>query len=312
MHDPSLLVLAHYMLGWTWFNVGEIPRALGHLEDSTALYAPHQRRAVAFRAGQDPGVACLSFATLALWMLGYPDQTRTRSHQALRLAQELAHPFSMAFAWIWAAAIPHQLRREALQAEQRAATAVAFSTEHGFALLEAWGTMLQGWAWAAQGQRAEGIAQMHRGFALHRSTGAEALQPYFLALLAEAYGKEGQCDQGLCLVAEALRAVDNLGERFYAAELHRLKGELILAQSVDDCTAGETCFQKALDIARSQQARSWELRAAMSLARLWQQQGKREEARQVLAEVYEWFTEGFDTADLQDASALLNELEGGR
>jgi class 3 adenylate cyclase/predicted ATPase/predicted transcriptional regulator len=306
--DSSLFVLAHYTLGWTSFSMGEIVRAQGHLEESTALYTPDQRRSVAFRSGQDPGVTCLAYTTLALWILGYPDRTPTRSHQALILAQELAHPFSMAFALIWAATIPHQFRREALQAYQRAATAVAFSTEHGFALLEAWGTILQGWALAAQGQREEGIAQMHQGLAIHRTTGAEALQPYFLALLAEAYGKGGQIDQGLCLVAEALAAVDNFGERFYAAELHRLQGELLLQQSSDNATEAESCFAQAMVIAQKQSAKSWELRAATSLARLWQQQGKRQEAHDLLAPIYGWFTEGFDTADLKDAKALLDEL----
>jgi class 3 adenylate cyclase/predicted ATPase len=307
-HDSSLFVLAHYTMGWTWFNVGEIARAWGHLEESTVLYASDQRHAVAFRSGQDPGVACRSFATLALWILGYPDRARTSSHEALRLAQDLGHPFSLAFAWIWAAAIPHQLRREALQAQARAATAVAFSTEQGFALLEAWGTMLQGWALAAQGRSEEGITQMHQGFATHRTTGAEALQPYFLALLAEAYGQVGRLEQGLCLVAEALVAVDNFGEQFYAAELYRLKGVLLLQQSSDNQAEAESCFQQAITIAQNQQAKSFELRTATSLARLWQQQGKREKARLVLGDIYNWFTEGFDTADLKDAKALLDAL----
>jgi class 3 adenylate cyclase/predicted ATPase len=307
-HDTSIFVLAHYTLGWTCFNLGEIARARAHLEESTALYTPRQRHTAAFRSGQDPGVACLSFATLALWSLGYPDRARSRSHEAVRLAQELAHPFSIAFALIWAAAIPQQLCREALQAHEQAQTAVAFATEQGFALLAAWGTILRGWALAVQGQSEEGIAQMTQGLAAHRTMGSEALLPYFLALLAEAHGKVGRIEQGLHLVAEALAVADDHEERFHEAELHRLKGELLLQQSADNQPEAESCFQQAISIAQRQQAKSWELRAATSLARLWQSQNKRQDAADLLAPVYNWFTEGFDTADLQDAKALLDEL----
>jgi predicted ATPase len=307
-YDTPILVLAHYTLGWTCFNLGEIASARTHLEESTALYTPRQRHTAAFRSGQDPGVACLAFATLALWILGYPDRARSRSHEAVRLAQELAHPFSIAFALIWAAAIPHQLCREALQAHEQAKTAIAFSTEQRFALLEAWGTILRGWAQAVQGQSEEGIAQMNQGLAAHRTMGSEALLPYFLALLAEAHGKVERVEQGLHLVVEALAVADDHAERFYEAELHRLKGELLLAQSPDNQSEAESCFQEAIRIAQRQQAKSWELRTATSLAKLWRSQGKRDKARELLSPVYSWFTEGFDTADLIDAKTLLDEL----
>jgi predicted ATPase len=307
-HDTPILVLAHYTLGWTYFNLGAIANARIHLEDSTALYAPRLRHTVTFRSGQDPGVGCLSFVTLALWILGYPDRARMRSQEALVLAQDLAHPFSMAFARIWAAAIPHQFCREVLQARQQAETAVALSTEHEFGLLEAWGTILRGWALAVQGQSEQGIVQINHGLAAHRTMGSEALLPYFLALLAEAHGKVERVEQGLQLVVEALAVADDHEERFYEAELHRLKGELLLAQSPDNQSEAESCFQEAISIAQRQQAKSWELRAATSLARLWKSQGKRQEAYDLLAPVYEWFTEGFDTADLIDAKALFDEL----
>ena len=167
---------------------------------------------------------------------------------------------------------------------------------------------MRGTALAAQGQGVEGIAQMRQGLAALRATGTAVGMPRYLAWLAEAYGQVGQVDEGLHLLAEALTIVDTTGERFYEAELHRLHGELLLRQAVPEAPAAEACFQRALDVARHQQAKSWELRAAMNLARLWQQQGKRDEARALLAEVYDWFTEGFDTADLQDAKALLEEL----
>jgi predicted ATPase len=169
-------------------------------------------------------------------------------------------------------------------------------------------TILRGWALTAQGQGVAGVAQMHQGLAAYHATGAAMGQTYLRALLVEGYGNVGQVDTGLRLLAEILAVVERTGERVWEAELYRLKGTLLLRQSVPDEHQAETCFQIALAIARRQQSKSLELRATMSLSRLWQQQGKRQEARQLLAEVYGWFTEGFDTADLQEAKALLDEL----
>ena len=169
---------------------------------------------------------------------------------------------------------------------------------------------MRGWALAAQGQGAEGAAQVRQGLAAHQATGSEQHRPYYLALLAEAYGSIGQTAEGLSLLAEALATVDRTGGRGWAAELHRLQGELLLAQAGKrpQVPEAEACLHQALDVARRQQAKSWELRAAMSLARLWQRQGKRQEAYDLLAPIYSWFTEGFDTADLQEAKALLEGL----
>jgi predicted ATPase len=167
---------------------------------------------------------------------------------------------------------------------------------------------MEGWARAEQGQGEEGMTQIRQGLTATRAAGAGIVRPYFLALLSEAYRKAGQTEEGLRVVAEALSEGDETGQRYYEAELHRLQGELLLAQAGNNRTVAEACFHQGISIARSQQAKSLELRAATSLARLWQQQGKREEARQVLAAVYNWFTEGFDTADLKDAKALLDEL----
>jgi len=186
---------------------------------------------------------------------------------------------------------------------------VTLATEQGFAFWSTTGTILRGWALSAQGQGAEGIRQMRQGLTAWRATGAAISLPNWLGLLAEAYGRVEQPAEGLPLLEEALVAVHSTGERFYEAELHRLKGELLLLATDKEA---EACFQQALAVARRQQAKSWELRTATSLARLWQQQGKREEARQLLGDIYGWFTEGFDTADLKDAKALLEELEDGR
>ena len=167
---------------------------------------------------------------------------------------------------------------------------------------------MRGWALAMQGQGAEGLTQLRQGLDAYRATGAEFQRPHFLSMLAEVHRSLGQPEAGLTALSEALALVETTGERYYEAELHRLKGELLLQQAAPEVSHAETCFQQALDIARRQQAKSLELRAAMSLGRLWQQQGKRQEAQALLAGVYHWFTEGFDTADLQEAKALLHAV----
>jgi len=192
--------------------------------------------------------------------------------------------------------------------QERAEALIALSTEHGFPHWLTYGTILRGWALAAQEEGAEGIAQMRRGLAIYRKTGAELHLPYFLGLLADADAKAGKIEEGLVALNEALDTIKKTGERHGEAELNRGKGELLLMQQGQKVEEAEECFRKALDTARRQQAKSLELRAAMSLSRLWQQQGKQKEARQMLAEIYDWFTEGFDTADLQEAKALLEEL----
>jgi predicted ATPase len=188
---------------------------------------------------------------------------------------------------------------------------MALSTEQGFAFYLGWGTILRGWALAEQGGEEEGVTQICQGLAAYRATGAEFFRPYYHALLAEAQGKMGRVAEGLSVLTEALTLVDKTAERIYEAELHRLQGELLLKQTVPDAQQAEACFHQALAVARRQQARSLELRAALSLSRLWQQQGKRAEAHELLAEVYGWFSEGFDTADLQEARALLEALATG-
>jgi len=333
--DLALLLVAHFSLGFTLGDLGEFAPAREHLQQGLALYDPQQHRSLAFLYEQDFGVSCLGFMALTLWHLGYPDQALQRSHEALTLAQKLTHPFSLAAA-LGMAVIVHQCRREGQAVQQRAEALITLASEQGFALWVAWGSMLRGWALAAQGQGEEGIAQMRQGLTAFRATGAETPRSHFLALLAEASGKEGQIEEGLTLLAEALAVVHKTGERFSEAELYRLKGTLTLqskaslgqvsdksraSQDKSEITSpqhptpstqaeaeAEACFHKAIEIARRQQAKSLELRAVMSLSRLWQQQGKIEEARQMLAEIYGWFTEGFDTKDLQEAKALLAEL----
>jgi predicted ATPase len=312
VQDPVFLLGAHFVLGQTLYFLGELAPAREHLEQGIALYDPQQYRSLVW-AGAHPGAQCLSYAALALWHLGYPDQSLKRSHEALALAQELSHPFSLAFAFA-SAAFLHQYHRAGQSSRERAEATIALSSDQGFPFWLAIATILRGWALAEQGQAEEGIGQIRQGMAAYWATGAEMFRPFYLALLAEAYGKGGQAEEGLSVLAEALEFVHKTGERYYEAELYRLRGELTLVQSsvqrLESSVQkeGEECFLKALDIARQQQAKSWELRAATSLARLWQQQGKTAEAHKLLSEVYNWFTEGFDTKDLQEAKALLDEL----
>jgi TOMM system kinase/cyclase fusion protein len=305
--EPMRLLEAHRALGVPLFYLGELVAARAHLEQEMALYDPQQQRSHASHYGVNPRVSCLSTVIWPLWLLGYPDQALERCHDALTLAQELSHPYSLAYA-LQGAIRFHRFRREVQAAQERAEALLALSIEQGFAQWEAAGAMIRGWGLAEQGQEDEGIAQIRQGLAAWQGMGIEAGQPYWLALLADAHTRIGQVEEGLHVLAEAFVLVDKNGERWWEAELHRLKGELLLGQSGPDEHQAEAYFHQALNIAHRQQAKSLALRAAMSLSRLWQQQGKPAEARQLLAEIYGWFTEGFDTADLQEAKAMLEEL----
>jgi DNA-binding winged helix-turn-helix (wHTH) protein/predicted ATPase len=301
--DPEGLLIAHSMLGPPCLSLGELGAAHEHLAQGIALYDMQQHRGLALRYGDDPGVTCRSLAALVLWCRGYPDQALQSNHAALALAQALATPYTLAFALSFTAWI-HTRRREGRAAQTYSEALTTLATAHGFQFWTAEGTILRGWALTAQGQHAEGLAQMHQGLAAYQATGAEMGRPSHLALLAEAYGNGGQPAEGLTVLAQAFTAVDTTRERLYEAELHRLRGELWRHHGLAE-SAVEACFRQALALARRQGAKALELRAAVSLSRLWQSQGQRAEARQLLAEVYGWFTEGFDTADLQEAKALL-------
>jgi adenylate cyclase len=287
---------------------GEPAVARTHLTQALALYDSQAHRALAVRYGIDLGVASHSHLARDLWCLGFPAQALQHSQAARTLAEEVVHPDSLAQALVYAAVV-HQCRREVLAVHEQAAAALTLATEQGFVQRVAWSTVLRGWALAMQGQGEASLTEMRQGLAAELATGATLWQLYFLGLLAEAYGAGGNPEAGLHALAEALAVTDTTEARYYAAELYRLKGALLLQQAVPDAAQAEACFQQALAIARQQQAKSFELRAATSLARLWQSQGKRQEAYDVLAPVYHWFTEGFDTADLQEAKTLLDQLQ---
>jgi class 3 adenylate cyclase/predicted ATPase len=302
--DPTLAVIAHYVLGTTWLWLGVLPTARTHLEEGIARYTLDQRRAPVFRMGQDPGLVCQIYAALTLWLLGYPAQALARLHDGLALAYELAHPYSLAWARCWVAFVS-QLYRDVPAVREHAEAAVALSTEQSFPYWAALGTILRGWALAMQGRNEVGMAEVRQGIAGWRATGAALLGPYFCTMLADVSAHLGHPADGLQALAEAHTLMEQQEERWWEGEVCRLRGVLLLRQPETPQAEAEAWLQRALDVARRQEAKSLELRAAMSLSRLWQQQGKRQEAHDLLAEVYAWFTEGFDTADLQDAKALL-------
>jgi class 3 adenylate cyclase/predicted ATPase len=307
-HDQALLTYAEIARGTTLFWMGEFLSTRETLEKAIALYNPERHRPLIFRyGGPETGVRCLSYAALTLWHLGYPDQALKRSNEALALAQALSHPFSLAFAQSFVGVL-RQYRRQARAAQENAEVAIALSAEHGLSDYLAFAASLRGWAMAEQGSHEKGIAQLQDGLAASRATGAELTRTHFLCSLAEACMEAGRLDDGLSALTEALAIADEHEIRFYEAETHRLKGELLLKQNNSNATEAQSCFERAIEIARRQNGKSLALRATMSLSRLLDKHGKREEARAMLAQVYNWFTEGFDTADLRAAKAVLDEL----
>jgi predicted ATPase len=306
-HDPALAVLAHYALGATWFHLGGLRAARTHLEEAIARYTPDQSRTPAFRLGLDPGVGCRLYAAMTLWCLGYPAQALARLHEGLALAHALAHPVSLAWARVHAA-IVYQFYRDVPAVHEQAEAAVALSTAQGFPLWAEGGTILRGWALALQGQGEVGLAQLRQGIAGYRATGAADHVPYYCILLADVADRLGHPVDGLQALAEAHTLVEQQEERWWEAEVCRLRGVLLLRQPGTPQAEVETWLQRALDVAHRQEAKALELRAAVSLSQLWQQQGRRAEAWELLTSVYGWFTEGFDTADLQEAKALLETL----
>ena len=307
VQDSALLLDAYCGLAQTLFCLGELARARALFEQGLAYYDPQQHHALSLRYAQNHAVTSLSWLSWSLWLLGYPDQGEQKIHAVLTLAQEQSHSLTLGSALAWASHF-YVYRRDESAAYTQAEAAVQLSTEQGLPFRAAQGMMLRGWALASLGAVEEGMVQLRQGLEGWRTTGAAISLPYFLGLLADVCVRGAQVQEGLATLAEALAYVDKTGERYAEAELHRLKGELLLAQVPPDASQAESCFRRALAIAQRQQAKSWELRAAMSLSRLWQRQGKRQAAHDLLAPIYGWFTEGFATPDLQEARALLDEL----
>ena len=327
--DASLMVWAYRALAEVAFQRGEFQAATAYCETRVPVADLQQRHAQTVVYGEDPATALLLFSSVGLHALGYPDRAWQKVRETLDLARELSRPFNLVVAFFVATWVSIY-RREPAEAREHAEAMLALVAEQGYAYFAAVGSVYRGWALSAQGEGEAGQAEIRQGLTACQSMGAAEGRSHLLTSLAEAYGQSGQSEDGLTAVAEGLAFVDRTEERAQEAELHRLQGELIL-QKFKACPEpsrriqgskpvlsevegfngeeeAEACFHKALAIAQHQEAKSWELRAVMSLARLWQQQGKVDEARELLAPVYNWFTEGFDTADLKDAKRLLEEL----
>jgi predicted ATPase len=300
-------MLAHFALGNNCFNMGELLPALEHLNAVVSIYDPARDGPAAVHHSVDAKASGLAYVALTLWGLGYPDQALKRAYEAFEFAQAISHLHSVASTQCILGIVQH-LRREAPAAQETAERLIAFCTEHGFSLWLAFGTYQFGWALAEQGRHANGIPQIEEGIAGHRATGARIGHPYFLCTLAAACLQAGRLDDAENALSAALTLAEEQEGREHEAEIHRVTGELLLKRNESNARESQGCFERAIEIARGQSARSYELRATTSLARLLASEGRRDEARTMLAEIYGWFTEGFDTADLKDARALLDEL----
>jgi predicted ATPase len=308
--DPDQLIRAHQALSITSLCLGEPAAAVEHMNQGIALYDAKRDGNHVQLYGQDPPGVGQAFGAVALWLLGYPEQAVLCSREALALARDSSQPSTLALAFHFAA-ILHQYRREGLAVLEHAETAIATAMEHGLSFWLPGGSVMRGWALADKGECASGIAEARRGLASHGATGTGTYKTYYLAVLADALYDAGRFEEGLAALDEALARMQENGECYHGAELHRLKGEFLRRRQASTESAereAEASFHQAVTIARQQQARSLELRALMSLTRLLKKQNRQVEARPLLSECYSWFTEGFDTPDLRDAKALLEQI----
>jgi class 3 adenylate cyclase/predicted ATPase len=307
--DATLSLGAHFAVGVSLLTLGEFGQGFEHIKQGSGIYDRSQHSRQVRTYGQDNGVICLCYEAFCLWFLGHPDQALKRIREALTLARELSHPTTTVTAaniacWVY------QLFRDGQATLEQAEAAISLSADREFEFWRAMGEIMRGWALTRQGMLENGIAHIRTGMSAFRSTGGEIMLPYFMYLLAEAYGRLGLDKEGLGILTEAQAAIESSGERWCEAEVQRLKGELILLQpDILNSQEAEACFRRALATARAQNAKSLELRAAISLSRLLQRQGKPASARDVLTAVYNWFTEGFNTTDLREARKLLEQLQ---
>jgi predicted ATPase len=306
--DPLLLALCHWRMGFILGARGEYTAARVHLQEMIAFYEPQHHSDLIVLSGSDPGVGALANDACCLWALGYPDQARQRSQTALAIARELDHPFALAEALWCAGCRMSSMRRDANELKGYAEELLQLANEKGMPTWLGMATSFRGEALAILGKLPEALAQLREGQALGESTDVRVYLTRKLGILAMTLAEMGRVEEGMATLDQALTLVEKTGERHWKAEIHRLRAELCLMQS--EHPEAEAEYRKAIKVARRQRARSWELRATVSLARLYQQQGRTEDARRELAEIYGWFTEGFDTPDLAEARALLDTLCG--
>jgi predicted ATPase len=306
--DTAAQAVAHRCLGAGLMFHGELAPALTHFDQSVRLYQVADRTSPVFLWGSNVRVGCLNFAPLVILWQGYPNQALTLSQEALAAARELRHAFTLSHVlhlncWLY------QIIGDSQIVLERAAQQIASAGEHGLPVWLASGYVFHGWAVAMGGDIEAGTAEMRQGLATIRGAGTHRLQvAHYLGLLGHVHAQAGNSAEAISLISEALTSAEEVDERWFEAELHRLKGEALLTLSAKHTADAEHCFRRSLGVAQEQKAKLWELRAAMSLARLWHDHGKSAEAHDLLAPVYGWFSEGFDTADLLHAKALLDEI----
>jgi predicted ATPase len=300
------LMVGHRLVGMTALHTGDIAGSRKHFDRAIALYDPVEHRALAPRFGQDIRVAARTFRAIALWLLGYPAFALADIESALKDGREIDHGPSLMYALHRAAVSNMQLGYYAA-ASKHADELVTFATQKGVGFWKSFGVLDQSVASAALGNSADAVQKIASAIGAHRSMGSTVNLPEYLVYLANAHAQLGQIDDAWRCIDEAT-TMEASGEKWYEAEVNRVAGEIALKASKPDAAKAQACFERSLAIARKQQAKSLELRAAMSMARLWRDQGKRDEARELLAPVYGWFTEGFDTRDLKEAKASLDQL----
>ena len=305
-NDSAGLVLGHVSSGRNLMFTGKFASSRSHLEKVPALYDPVSHRSLAQEAVIHTHVLSQAYLGIVRFCLGFPEQGLTQSRAAIAETRKLAHPPSLALILAFGV-ILLSLVRDNAPVDQLVDQLVAVATDQGFPFYRALGTIYRGWVKVKNGDVTEGLSLLHNGSSAHRATGTELWAPYHIALVARACEIAGQTEESLTLLDDALQIVERTSERLLEAELYRHKGRVLLQQGHSE--AAEELYRKALSIAREQEAKLWELRAAASLARLRRDQARHAEARDLLAPVYDWFTEGFDTLDLKKAKALLDELE---
>ena len=305
--DALLEALGHWHLGFILFALGDFITAHTHLQQVISFYRPQEHhRPFVFLRGSDAGVSALTYDACCLWCLGYPNQALKRSQEALALARELDHAFTLADVLCFGGCLFNQLRQDVQALKENAEDLMRLSKRMDFSSFWGTGTCYWGETLVKLERVEEGIAQIRQGMEIRQSVGARCYLTGILGALAEAQAKAGKPEDGLVTLSEALALVEETDERYYEAELLRLHGELLLMQGNE--SSAEASLRKAIEVARRKSAKSWELRAAIDLARLWQKQGRSGEVRAMLSDIYGWFTEGFDTPDLREAKTLLEGI----
>jgi predicted ATPase/class 3 adenylate cyclase len=303
----SPLIVGHRLIGTSLLSIGDAAKARSHLNRGLALYDPAEHRFLATRFGQDVRVCILSYRSWASWSLGYPEAAVNDADQMVKEAREIGHATTLIYA-LWHASMTETFCRRYAKASAHLEEAIALAGEKGALFWKALATVLRSCVFALTGDASKAIQMATPGITMYRSTGARVMLPLSMSYLAFAYAELNQLDDARRCINEAISAIETTKETWHEVEVHRMAGEIALMSPEPDATKAEAYFEQALAVARQQQAKSWELRAAMSMARLWRDQGKPQQARELLAPVYGWFTEGFDTLDLKEAKALLDEL----